>query len=176
MPLLPLQSDIPSNLTICQWPDHCPDQSLLSLSHVLSLLFLMRMTPRRIMLSQLPLEEIACLREYLFSLALGRNGSLLVASNGTVFHGREKPRLVPFSLSPVSDVASRFPFRHGLLLSQHWKGCLQSTCHGSPWRKSRKGRPSKRSADGSRGTGAGLQGRMKLCVPRRERWAPCRRG
>lgn len=107
-------------------------------------------------------------------LALGGNGSLMAASSRNVSHGREKPSLVPFSLLPVSDVGSLFPFRHGLQPSQHWKGCLQPVCHGSPWRKTRKRRSSRRSADGSRGIRAGLHGRMKLCVPCRERWAPCR--
>lgn len=65
------------------------------------------------------------------SLALGGNGSLMVESSRTLFHGREKARLVPFSLPPVSDVASCFPFRRRLLPSQHWKGCLQSMCRGS---------------------------------------------
>lgn len=108
------------------------------------------------------------------SLALGGNGSLMVASSRTVFHGREKPRPVAFSLSSMSDDLSCFPFRHGLLPSQHWKGCLQSVCQGSPWRKTRKGRSSRQSADGSRAIRASLHGRMKLCVPGRERWAPCR--
>lgn len=118
-------------------------------------------------------EEIACLRECL-SLALGGNGSLVVASIRTVLHGREKARLMPFSLSPLSDVASASPSGTDSRLPSTGRDvCSQCPVevHG--------GKPEREDAANgvlmeAGGIRASLHGRMKLRVPHRERWAPCR--
>lgn len=112
-------------------------------------------------------KEIVCLRECLLPWLWEGMRALWLQAVGLSCRAGRSPDSC-HSDSPVSDAASCFPFRHGLLPSQHWKGCLQSLCQGSPWRKTRKGRSSKRSADGSRGIGASLHGRVKLCATQRD--------